>query len=134
MPVSNAAKWFVSGSEEKEFTYEGGNEVYNFCPNDYGLESSMCNNIIFFANDDAHAVDILKRLFKFAIECRKKYLLSRASVKENDTSVYLKKLNDNSIKKLNRYLKCVKSRDFKPSKVEKNFISKVGWANNDTCF
>jgi len=71
--ISNPIKLFVSGNNEEEFTYEGGKHLYHFSPKQCGLSNTMEMNLIFFANNGKHALDVLERMFKFCIKCRKTY-------------------------------------------------------------
>ena len=48
------------------FTHEGGSNLYHFCATECGLTDTprwIPTNVVFFANSEEHALDILKRYF-----------------------------------------------------------------------
>lgn len=111
--ISNPCTWFINGNETESFTYEGGTKLYHFSPYDNGLSSTMECNIIFLANDEKHALDVLKRMLEFRIA----RLTKESGGNPGDANEYLKALKDGRVKIYEA-----------PS----NQFYKVGWAENDT--
>lgn len=78
--ISNPCTWFggKGGSyhDREKFEYEGGSKLYHFSP-DINLHIVFDHwrpiNLIFFANDEKHAADIIERMLKFRMECMKAY-------------------------------------------------------------
>ena len=108
--MDNCARFFINGSADREFTYEGGRCLFFFSPCDNGLTTSTEREIIFFANSETHALEVLRRLFKFALRCHATY--ERYARKQGghegtqslrdsavaDFKAYLKALNAGQIK------------------------------------
>lgn len=67
--LNNPVTFFITGNEQKSFTYEGGDTLWHFSPRQSGLSKMMEMNIIFFANDAKHALGVIERIIKFAIGC-----------------------------------------------------------------
>jgi hypothetical protein len=123
--ISNPATFFINGNDEREFTYEGGTTLYHWSPYDSGLSISHEANIIFFANDLAHARDVLRRLFEFWITCNKMLI-------DNDRNQAFS--SNAAIKSQNRLLDNYKSciQEMEITLAPTNQIFMVGWACNDT--
>jgi len=113
--ISNPCNWFINGDETESFTYEGGTKLYHFSPYDNGLSSSMECNIIFLANDEKHALDVLKRMLKFRLAIDEKYKSSCGNPGD-----------------ANEYLKAIEAGLAKVSLAPVNQFYRVGWAENDT--
>lgn len=122
--ISNPASFFINGYEEKEFIYEGGTTLYHFSPIANKLSEHMDCNIIFFANDEKHALDVLQRMFKFALECISQYEQNKDAT---DRSVHRKD-------KFQKFLKASEANKIKVSLAPTNQFFKVGWADNDTLY
>jgi len=114
--ISNPCTWFINGGETESFTYEGGTKLYHFSPYDNGLSSIMECNIIFLANDEKHALDVLKRMLKFRLTINEKY----------------KSSNSRNSECANEYLKAIEGGRAKVSLAPVNQFYQVGWAENDT--
>lgn len=54
-------------SVDRYFQYEGGSVLFHFDATECGLTEPRHHptNVVFFANDEAHALDVLKRFFKW---------------------------------------------------------------------
>lgn len=76
--ISNPCTWFVNGHDKESFIYEGGKILYHFCPNDNGLEKHMTCNVVFFADNEQHALMVLARMLEFGIEKQKIYIASKS--------------------------------------------------------
>ena len=99
------------------FTHEGGSNLYHFCANECGLTEKHYNptNVVFFANSEEHALEILKRFFT---EYLKYY-------EENTYSLY----TDHIRALIQHYLE-----NFDKVRVTlapKNGFMNVAWAGND---
>ena len=66
MTIANNANIWINGSDQLYFTYEGGTTLYHFCPSNCGIFTGIvvCN-IIFFADNEEHALDVIKRMLTF---------------------------------------------------------------------
>ena len=55
--------------ENRYFEYEGGSILFHFDPTECGLTEPRFHptNVVFFANDEAHALDILKRFLEWFV-------------------------------------------------------------------
>lgn len=128
MPVSNPATFNTDDTFAgyKSFTYEGGKELYNFSPHDSGLSKSMEMNIMFFADSEEHAADVLRRLFMFWLGCLKEEAERNHSTHKH---YYLgrKKYEYTQISKI-----LLNAPKWKFNKVPVNQVFKVAWAHNDT--
>jgi hypothetical protein len=118
MAISNPCTWFINGHDEESFTYEGGSILYHFSPNDNGLSGTMENNVIFFANDEDHARDILRRMLEFRMQCEKKYQADEKHLSSGRS--YLAE----------GYLKDIDNIKFTLAPINQFYV--VGWACNDT--
>ena len=121
--ISNPAKFFINGEEEKKFTYEPGSDVWHFSPRLSGLSKNMEMNIIIFANDYRHALQIVEEMLKFALKCSSEYLKTKGL---NEDSEYL------GAGKLSHYAYLLENKDkWIAIPAPKNQVYKVGWASND---
>lgn len=74
--INNPCSWFANGGSYnnlKRFEYEGGSKLYHFSPDikiDKLFDHWRPINLIFFANDEEHAKDVIKRMLEFRIKCR----------------------------------------------------------------
>ena len=128
--ISNPASLFINGNEKDKFTYEGGTTLYHFSPHDNNLSNTMENNIIFFANNEEHAFDVLKRLCNFVINCEEKYLNHTT----NKRQVHWREFSESSkmtAKKFHGYLEAIEENKIKLELAPINQIYIVGWASND---
>lgn len=127
MPISNPCRWFSGGgdySNIKEFKYEGGTTMWHFSPHDNGLSSTMECNVIFFANTEAHALDVLKRMLKFRIACAMKKRKAANSDEFSDR-------DRNAVENAKKYLAAIEAGEVMLEHVPTNQFFKVGWAVND---
>ena len=122
--ISNPAKFFVTGNDEETFTYEGGKNLWHFSPKMSGLSSSMEMNIILFADNHKHALQIIEDMLIFGLSCHIKYLQSQGLLEEQTRRGQYKK---------NYYKKLLEAKDkWIVIPVKKNQVFKVSWASNDT--
>lgn len=124
MPISNPCKWFATGGswgDQKEFHYEPGSKLFHFSPHDSGLSKTLECNIVMFANDVAHATQIVEDMLKFRIECLKQY--AKANGKKYSAPFHR-----------DGYTEMLLANKSKWVIVEApmNQIYKIGWADNDT--
>lgn len=126
MPVGNPARFFISGSDEREFIYEGGSTLFAWSPYDSRLSTSMESNVVFFANDETHARDVLRRLFEFWIECNDLFLKSKHS-KDDRHGLSDRRACENRV--LRRYLEMMEKMKITPAPT--NQFYQVSWACND---
>jgi len=125
--ISNPCNWFITGNETNEFTYEGGNTLYHFSARDNNFSSYHDVNVVFFANNEIHALDVLRRMFKFAFEKHMAYKLHEIN---GHPELYSR--NEVRLKEISKYLNDMNSDDIKITLAPKNQLYKVGWAYNDT--
>lgn len=131
MPISNPVCLFAGGGneeDEREFTYEGGSTLFHFSPHDNGLSGTMENNLVFFANDDAHARDVLRRMFEFVIECCRKqseYYLGRKHRHDEEFHGRTRA----TANKFKLYLSEIDTIKIPMAPTNQFYI--VGWASND---
>jgi len=125
--ISNPATFFTNGSDQRQFTYEGGAKPFHWSPYNSGLSKSMECNVVFFANDIDHARDVLRRLFEFWIECNESYLKSKRDSKRDDHGLINSRRME--ITTLRHYL--AHFDDMTISEAPTNQFYKVGWASND---
>lgn len=133
MSLSNPCNWFISGSEQKKFTYEGGTKLFHFSPNDNGLSRYMDCNVIFFANDEAHALDVLKRMFKFRIECAKEKI--EHSLTKGANNAHAQEFRENAMKsetQTTEYLNAIENGKVKVTLAPMNQLYQADWASNAT--
>ncbi len=127
--ISNPCKWFISGSNQEEFLYEGGKELWHFSPHDNGLSTTMESNIVFWADSAEHALDVLKRMCEKRIECYKKYETYKNGKQWLDGHEYIEETRASWAKE---YLDAIKAGKVKLTKAPTNQMYEVGWASNDT--
>jgi hypothetical protein len=125
MSISNPARFFVNGSDDREFTYEGGSTLFHWSPYDSGLSNSMESNVVFFADSEDHARDVLRRLFEFWIDCNERYVKSK---KAEDRHGFVSR-NTAEIETLRYYLEQIDQMKITEAPTDQFF--KVGWACND---
>lgn len=129
--ISNPIKVFVTGNDKKEFLYEGGSTLYHFSPNDNNLSSNMECNVVFYANDELHALNVLKRMFEFVANCNLEYIeRTKGSYDKHD-------FQGRSGKAVNKWLSWLQALEAGQVKVElapTNQFYIVGWADNDTVY
>ncbi len=135
--IVNPTRYFVTGSNENEFTYTPGNKIFHI---NAGCDGYQCFNALVFANDLNHAKEILIQLCEFRIECGKK--LHAYYNKEIDFYEDLSSRNAYNCGKAQAVLDAAHSTDFK-SKFKQNTLYltiqeaplnqfyKVSWACND---
>lgn len=121
--ISNPATFFVNSNDDQSFTYEGGSKLFQWSPYDSGLSSTMESNVIFFANDEDHARDVLRRMFEFWIDCNERYVGDKAH--KNDRHGLAKNAQD-EIKVLRRYLASTESMVI--NEAPTNQFYKAGWS------
>jgi hypothetical protein len=120
--------------DTEEFTYEGGSSLFHFSPRANGLSSYMDCNVAFFADDETHALDILRRMFQFVVDCNIAY---NGRYNEADRETYTNlasrlRENDAIISKFNEWIKALDAGTVKVELAPINQFFKVGWADNDT--
>jgi hypothetical protein len=68
--LNNPCQW--GASESKPFTYEGGAKLYHFNPSTCvkyeRFDHWIPVNVIFFANNEKHALDIIERMLRFRLK------------------------------------------------------------------
>lgn len=114
--ISNPVKFGYCESE-KQFTYEGGKQLFHFSPHDNNLSTTMENNLIFFADDETHALKVLEKMFKFTI----KHAVEEKGVFSKGTS-----------ERFSEYLTALRAGKLKVKPAPMNQFYEVGWASNDT--
>jgi hypothetical protein len=117
--IGNPARFFINGSETRSFTYEGGSTLFHWSPYESGLSTSMESNVVFFANSEDHARDVLRRLFEFWVECNETYIKTTED-----------RFNSAETEALRHYLTIMDQMKISPAPV--NQFYEVGWADNDT--
>lgn len=120
--ISNPITFFIDGSNQRSFTYEGGKHLWHFSPNQSGLMKHHAMNIIFFADDATHALDVVERICKFAIECH--------DTKYDPMNEELKDRRDRAVATFEYLL--LNKKSWIITLAPMNQVYKVGWASNDT--
>ena len=131
--ISNPVNCFISGSHAESFTYNGGDKLYHFSPFDNKLSDYMDCNIVLFANDEQHALSILRDMLQFVINCQAKYIQSAEQIKANHWMEFVSRAQE-SLKEASIYLDAIIGGKVVLSEAPKNQIYKIGWASNDTLF
>lgn len=131
--ISNPCSWHVDGSNSKKFIHEGGTQLFHFSPRSNGLSNIMDMNVIFFANDEQHALNILKRMFEFGIECTIEYLNEKQvkQIKAHTDALFIEQAKGRS-ERLIKYYDALLAGNIKLETVPTNQFFVVGWADNDT--
>lgn len=127
--ISNPIKIFVTGNDKKDFTYEGGSTLYHFCPRDNDLAKHMECNLVFLADSEAHALDVLGRMFQFVIDCYVEY--AKNSEGSYDKHNFVGRANKGVVKWL-EWLTALEAGKVKVTLAPTNQFYSVGWADNDT--
>lgn len=130
--ISNPCRWFINGSETKSFTYEGGSKLFHFSPYDNGLKDSMGCNVVFFADNHGHALDVLKRMFKFRLECAAKYIAHNKDEKYSSHTAEFIEDAKKDRKETAKYLTAIEQNKIKLAIAPQTQFYKIGWASNDT--
>jgi hypothetical protein len=126
--ISNPVSLFSGGGSHKdikEFIYEGGSKLYHFSPHDNNLSNTFENNLVFFADNEIHAKDVLKRMFKFAIECNNTQIEYHKTQYHQD---YFDWRGDTT-KRFQGYLDNLDKIKVPEAPINQFYI--VGWASND---
>lgn len=126
--ISNPCTWFINGNEEKNFTYEGGKHLYHFSDNDNKLNVAHSVNVVFFADNKKHGLDVIKRMLKFRIKCSKQYIKAET---KNDMHGFVC-AEEEKIKECKEWIGLIEKGKVKIEKAPTNIFYKVGWADNDT--
>jgi hypothetical protein len=117
--IVNPARFFVNGHDEVEFTYEGGRNLYFFSPCDNGLTDSTERELIFFADSEGHALDVLRRLFKFALRANARF---ERYIKRTDGRDGTASLREASIRDFTSYLRALKAGQIKVSRAPRTQV------------
>lgn len=120
--ISNPAVRWVDG-QDQQYTYEGGNTLYNFQPADCGLSNYRECNLLIWADSPAQAVAEVVKMFQWFIESE-----HLTTIKSNcaETNHY----RDHKLSKVKEWLS--QSEKIKVIQVPKNQMLKTAWASNDT--
>lgn len=130
--ISNPVNFYLNSATDRDavFTYEGGTKLYHFSPYDNNLSNSLENNVIFFANDEKHAKDILLRMFKFVVDIQVLKASNHKIKKYDPHSLEFSELATKTAKRFQEYID--KLDLIKVTEAPMNQFYKVGWACNDT--
>lgn len=120
--LSNPVTVFVSGNEQKYFKYEGGEKLWHFSPRQCGLSTTMNTNVVFFADDGKHALDVLTRMFQFMID--------GYSVKYKSQNIKMDERRDRNLSYMEKILSNKDKWIITLAPTDQFY--KVGWASNDT--
>lgn len=129
--ISNPATFFTSGGTQKSFTYEGGSTLYHFSPNDNNLSTSMENNVIFFANDESHGLEVLLNMLQFAIDCKAEYIAKKSGSEDIHSEEFLERAKE-EMKRFQMYIEAINQGKVKLTLAPTNQFYMVAWACNDT--
>lgn len=127
--ISNPCCWYINGNETRQFTYEGGDKLYHFSSVDSGINSHYTVNVVFFAISEEHALFVLIRMLKFALDIRTRY--GERKYLEHTHEELLSR-NDQRIKAIQEVLEYLNAGKGKITLAPTNQFFKVGWAYNDT--
>ena len=125
--ISNPARFFINGSEDRQFTHEGGAKLFHWSPYESDLSNSMESNVVFFADSMDHARDVLRRMFEFWIECDELYLASKKNERYDHHGFMDARRTE--ITTLRFFLKNLSKMSI--TEAPTNQFYKVGWACND---
>lgn len=129
--ISNPFNFCVNNTKKEKFTYKGGSKLFHFSPYDNGLSVSMENNLIFFADDEQHALTILRDAFQFACVCNMKFQRSL----NNTSSIHYMEFQEEAKKenkKYQSYIDAIAAGKIKLTEAPTNQFYIIGWADNDT--
>jgi len=131
--INNPCRWWLSNSRIESFTYEGGRFLYHFSPHDNGLSTSMDTNVVFFANNDNHALDVLRRMLEFRLSVIKERLkYDKSKTYKDAVDEMLIERHEYCESRTFKYLQAVVEGKVKLTLAPGNQFFKVGWADNDT--
>jgi hypothetical protein len=114
--LSNPCSWFINGSNQVSFVYEGGDTLYHF---NYNVYNHIVMNVVFFANSIEHAKDIIERMIKVRLEIDNNRI-------EANYQYY------NTTHRIEADLMLEDKDNWIITEAPKNQFYKVGWACNDT--
>lgn len=86
----------------------------------------MLANIVFFANSEEHAIDVLTKMFEATLNILKN---KKIEYDKTDSANREKYVHYRAIRTLDYFLKC--KDKIKVSEVKNNIFMKVAWADND---
>jgi|ERR1041385_57439 hypothetical protein len=118
--ISNPVTFFINDHETRSFTYEGGSKLFHWSPYESDLSKSMECNVVFFANDEDHARDVLRRMFEFWINCNNLYRKSTRDIHS---------VNLTETRRLKSFLREMDKMRIELAPI--NQFLEVGWASND---
>lgn len=127
--ITNPVRQFVTGNTERVFEYEGGTTLYHFSPYENGLSSIMNCNVVFFADNETHALDVLARMLQFMAEHCDQF------AQYADSDPYRHDTGEQYRKKAERYAvwrEAVLAGGVQLALAPTNQFYKVGWAASDT--
>lgn len=132
--LSNPFRYWVTSSNTYEFTYEGGTTLYHFCSQSLNIPEEshiMRVNVVFFANDPVHAIEVLIAAFEFKIKCAAQYMQYQEKSKGQHWEDFIRRAEHaNAI--AFKYITLLKEGKGFVTKAPNNQFYKVGWAENDT--
>jgi len=90
----------------------------------------MENNLIFFADSPEHGLDVVRRMFQFAIDCKAKYLANQheGGVHYHD----FKSQAEHEMSRFHGYITAIDEGLVTIIEAPMNQFFIAGWASNDT--
>lgn len=122
MSIANPVNEFIDGNNQRAYTFKAGAKAYHFSPNASGLSQVMDCNILFFADDEDHAREILKGMFEHIIDC-----LEKLEASERGKNSYRGESGTKGVAA--KYLAGIDQWVITEASLDQIF--KVSWADND---
>jgi hypothetical protein len=133
--ISNPATAFVTSSSEESFEYEGGSTLYHFSPKDNEMSTYRNMNIIFFADNEEHGLNVLRRMLEFHIVCARRYIDHKKGLGnryKGQHDEYFSERKQRIIEMAQEYIFQIDNGNVSLELAPTNQMYKVGWASNDT--
>lgn len=117
------------GTFVRSFQYEGGLYPFHFSAKANGLSNRMDHNLLFFANNEAHALEVLERMFEFMAHCM--IVKYDKAVTDHHPQIDAGSYERKALKYLD-WLKELHAGKVFVERASNQQFYKVGWADNDT--
>lgn len=126
--ISNPARIIIGNTEHEYRFSDPGSIAYHFSPNDNGLSPTMEWNIILFADDETHALQMLSKLFEWmdTIYCKKAEDYAKAEAYRRYPGNLASEW-----KRLKKLKQALSDGQIRMTLAPTDQVYKVGWASND---
>lgn len=127
--ISNPCKWFISGNDQIEFKHGGGSTPYHFCSVDSGFTTHYAINVLFFADNPAHAKVVLLAMLAKNVEAADKYIKRLLPAKDRRVKEFRQRYEYRAklaLEIINAPEKII------ITEAPRDQFYTIGWADNDT--